>query len=210
MKLDSMTIPIRFNMYHKSTTIEALLDSGATHNFIDKHTLDSLGLGTQQLSQTLQVNNVNSTTNQGGNVTKFCNIWLTQGDHTFKLGFYVADLGRDRVILGHPWFKSFNPHIDWTTNQLIGPDVVVQTAGYWTKQRSSLRSITIKPPEDQTETQQLIPPQYHHHWLVFSEQAARCFPPSRIDDHAITLKPGAPDTLDCKIYCQTEEELKVT
>jgi hypothetical protein len=28
MKLDSMTIPIRFNMYHKSTTIEALLDSG--------------------------------------------------------------------------------------------------------------------------------------------------------------------------------------
>jgi hypothetical protein len=24
------------------------------------------------------------------------------------------------------------------------------------------------------------------------------------------LKPGAPDTLDCKIYCQTEEELKVT
>jgi hypothetical protein len=210
MKLDSMTIPIHFNMYHKSTTIEALLDSGATHNFIDKHTLDLLGLGTRQLSQTLQVNNVNSTTNQGGNVTRFCNLWLNQGDRTFKLGFYIANLGRDQVILGHPWFKSFNPHIDWTTNQLIGPDVVVQTAGYRTKQRSSLQSITIKPPEDQTETQQLIPPQYHRHWLVFSEQAAQCFPPSRIDDHAITLKPGAPDTLDCKIYHQTEEELKVT
>jgi hypothetical protein len=210
MKLDSMTIPIRFNMYHKSTTVETLLDSGATHNFIDKNTLDSLGLGTRQLSQTLQVNNVDGTTNQGGNITRFCNLWLTQGDRTFKLGFYVADLGKDRIILGHPWFKSFNPHIDWAMNQLIGPDVVVQTAGYRTKQRLSLRSITIKPPEDQTETQQLIPPQYHRHWLVFSEQAARRFPPSRVDDHAITLKPGAPDTLDCKIYRQTEEELKVT
>jgi hypothetical protein len=172
MKLDSMTIPIRFNMYHKLTTIEALLDSGATHNFTNKHTLNLLGLGTQQLSQTLQVNNVNGTTDQGGSVTRFCNLWLIQGDRTVKLGFNVADLGRDQVILGHPWFKSFNPHIDWTTNQLIGPDLVVQTAGYQTKQRSSLHSITLKPPEDQTETQQLIPPQYHRHWLVFSEQAA--------------------------------------
>jgi hypothetical protein len=45
---------------------------------------------------------------------------------------------------------------------------------------------------------------------VFSEKAAQQFPPSRPDDHAIILKPGAPNTLDCKIYCQTEEELKVT
>jgi hypothetical protein len=74
----------------------------------------------------------------------------------------------------------------------------------------SLQNIVLKPPADQTETQQLIPPQYHRHWLVFSEQAAQCFPPSRVDDHAITLKPGAPDSLDCKIYCQIEEELEVT
>jgi hypothetical protein len=45
---------------------------------------------------------------------------------------------------------------------------------------------------------------------VFSKKAARHFPPSRPDNHAIILKPGAPDTLDCKIYHQTEEELKVT
>jgi hypothetical protein len=34
------------------------------------------------------------------------------------------------------------------------------------------------------------------------------FPPSRLDDHAIELKPGAPAKLDCKLYRQTEAELK--
>jgi hypothetical protein len=70
------------------------------------------------------------------------------------------------------------------------------------------------PPDElekeQTETLQLIPSQYSKYWEVFSEKAARRFPPSCPDDHAITLKPGAPDVLDCKIYRQTDEELKVT
>jgi hypothetical protein len=67
-----------------------------------------------------------------------------------------------------------------------------------------------KLEKEHTETLQLIPPQYSKYWEVFSEKAARCFPPSRPDDHAITLKPGAPNMLDCKIYRQTDEELKVT
>jgi hypothetical protein len=69
-------------------------------------------------------------------------------------------------------------------------------------------TIHFTPPSDQLETQQLIPEQYHQHWRVFSEEAAQCFPPSWLDNHAIKLKPGAPAKLDCKIYRQTEAELK--
>jgi hypothetical protein len=153
---------------------------------------------------------VDGTINKEGSITEYCNLWVQQGEQTIKMGFYIANLGRDHIILGHPWFKAFNPTINWATNQLTGPDMCIQTAGYHTKQRSSLCNIILKPPANQVATQQLIPPQYHHHWLVFSEQAAQRFPPSRVDDHAIVLKLGAPDSLDCKIYCQTEEELKVT
>jgi hypothetical protein len=32
------------------------------------------------------------------------------------------------------------------------------------------------------------------------------FPPSREWDHAINLKPGAPDALDCKVYPMTRDE----
>jgi hypothetical protein len=207
-KKDSMTIPLSVYMWHKKTETTALLDSGATHNFIDKRAVTSLGLGTRTLSHPLQVNNVDGTINSEGSITRFCNLWIRQGGKTVKLGFYIANLGSDRIILGHPWFKSFNPSINWGSNQLEGEDVVIETAGYRAKPKARTTTIHFTPPSDQAETQQLIPVQYHQHWRVFSEEAAQRFPPSRLDDHAIELKPGAPAKLDCKIYRQTEAELK--
>jgi len=51
-----------------------------------------------------------------------------------------------------------------------------------------------------------IPTEYHRHAKVFSEEAAQRFPESRIWDHAIELKPGAPATLPGKIYALTQLE----
>ena len=45
---------------------------------------------------------------------------------------------------------------------------------------------------------------------MFSEQASYRYPPAREEDHAIVLKPGAPTTIDCKVYRQTEAELEGT
>ena len=53
-----------------------------------------------------------------------------------------------------------------------------------------------------------IPAAYHQYWEVFSERASYRFPPEREEDHAIVLKEGAPDKIDCKIYRQTAEELE--
>jgi hypothetical protein len=39
-----------------------------------------------------------------------------------------------------------------------------------------------------------------------NDEAADRFPPSREWDHAIDLKPGAPDALDCKVYPMTRDE----
>jgi hypothetical protein len=106
--------------------------------------------------------------------------------------------------LGHPWFKAFNPVIDWSTNQLQGDNLIIETAGFHSK--TQLQAVSVIDDRDQVLP--LIPPQYHPHWQVFSEKAVQRFPPSRPDDHAIELKPGAPAKLDCKIYRQTEKELK--
>jgi hypothetical protein len=35
---------------------------------------------------------------------------------------------------------------------------------------------------------------------VFSDQQAKCFPLSRLEDHVIKLVPGAPETINCKVY----------
>jgi hypothetical protein len=207
-----MTISLTVNMWHKTIKVEALLDCGATHNFIDPKTISSLNMGTRLLPQPLIVRNVDGTINSDGTITRYCNLWVRRGNREERLGFYVANLGRDRIILGYPWFKLYNPTFNWQHNTLQGEDVEIDTAGYRSKQ-TRIHALHLPPNElskERAETLQLIPPQYGKYWEVFSEKAARHFPPSRPDDHAIVLKPGAPDTLDCKIYRQTEEELQVT
>lgn len=52
-------------------------------------------MGTQELRVPLTVHNVDGTNNQGGTITHYCNLWIRQGLHVEKLGFYVANLGRD-------------------------------------------------------------------------------------------------------------------
>jgi len=53
-----------------------------------------------------------------------------------------------------------------------------------------------------------IPAEYRRHHKVFSEKATQHFPESRIWDHAIELKPGAPSTLPGKIYALSQLELQ--
>ena len=107
-------------MWHKTTKIEALLDCGATHNFIDPRTIKTLAMGINPLKQPLTVHNVDGTVNKGGTISHYCNLWVRRGKHIEKLGFYVANLGRDRLILGYPWFTKFNPSFDWKNNVLEG------------------------------------------------------------------------------------------
>jgi len=52
-----------------------------------------------------------------------------------------------------------------------------------------------------------IPEQYHQYSRVFSEEASHEFPPSRIWDHTIELKPGAPASLPGKLIPLSQPEL---
>jgi hypothetical protein len=53
-----------------------------------------------------------------------------------------------------------------------------------------------------------VPDEYHRHKVVFSKTAAHHFPPSHPKDHAIQLKPGAPDMIKCKTYPLTKPEME--
>jgi hypothetical protein len=55
-----------------------------------------------------------------------------------------------------------------------------------------------------------LPEEYQRHTVVFSEEAAKQFPPSQPEDHAIKLKPGASQEINCKVYPLTRQELKAT
>src|SRR6267378_2636405 len=59
---------------------------------------------------------------------------------------------------------------------------------------------------EQYTTKVDVPEKYQQHARVFSEEVVQRFPPKRPWDHAIELKPGTPDVIDCKIYPLTQME----
>ncbi len=59
---------------------------------------------------------------------------------------------------------------------------------------------------EQYTTKIEVPDKYQRHARVFSEEAAQRFPPKRLWDHAIELKPETPDIINCKIYPLTQME----
>ena len=44
------------------------------------------------------------------------------------LKFLIVDLGQDRIILGYPWFREFNPNIDWPKKFVEGPPFLTADA----------------------------------------------------------------------------------
>jgi hypothetical protein len=55
-----------------------------------------------------------------------------------------------------------------------------------------------------------IPEEYQQHHKVFSDQQATHFLPSQPKDHMIKLIPGAPETINCKVYPLTLVEQEAT
>src|SRR6266702_2429604 len=214
IKKDSITVPIDLCMWHKKTEVEALLNCGATENFIDTQTLKKLGMGTCLLQHPRMVQNVDGTENQASTITKYCNLYVKKGQEKKKQRFFVANLGRDCLILGHPWFQAFNPQINWAKNKLEGENIVIETAGYQSKKTTQIDNIAQQWAKctAQNKPTQIpeIPKEYQHHAVVFLEKAAQRFPPACEEDHVITLKPGAPTTLNCKVYPLTSGEAEAT
>jgi hypothetical protein len=207
-----MTILVQVHMWHKKTEVETLLDSGATHNFIDERTVKALSMGTRDLLQPRTVTNVDGSENRAGTIRQYANLWVKKGTQTVKLCFFITNIGHDRIILGHPWFKAFNPTIDWTTNTLLRENVHIETASYHRRKAPAENNgTTVSPPPSLlTPVPPQIPEEYRHHAQVFSEEASQRFPPAQQEDHVITLKPDAPLTFDCKVYAQTLAEEEAT
>jgi len=52
---------------------------------------------------------------------------IIRGNKKERQRFYVTNLGKDRFILGYPWFRAFNPEIDWINAELKGPKLQMET-----------------------------------------------------------------------------------
>ncbi len=90
-----------------------LANSGATDNFICQQLLKRLQISYIPVQNPIKIWNVNGTHNQGGTITHYTNLQVQMGTESKILHFLITNLGWDKVILGYPWFTTFEPKIQW-------------------------------------------------------------------------------------------------
>jgi hypothetical protein len=112
VKNNTLDVPFIFTSAKKSAAYEALLDSGATENFIDPRMVDKLEIGRVPMVNPRTVFNVDGTENQGGQVNHYCILNVLQGKKQSAQVFFITNLGNDRLIFGYPWLEEFAPQID--------------------------------------------------------------------------------------------------
>ena len=134
------------------------------------------------------------------------------------------------MILGYPFLWYFNPIIDWRTAKLKGQvtiETLKQTAiqkkiQEWTKmdrhhkwnrvlkaQKTTTAQVWVHQAQEQKEQKPeeiTLSKEYQKHWRVFSKKLSQRFSPEQREDMAITLLPGAPTSINCKIYPLNQKE----
>jgi hypothetical protein len=98
---------------------KALLDSGATENLIHPRMVSRLGLSKAKLKRGRKLLNVDGTLNQLREVTHATILIIKGGEHLAPHRFLIADIGKDDLILGYPFFEAANPRVDWPTGVLM-------------------------------------------------------------------------------------------
>ena len=91
----------------------ALLDSGATENFMNLGYAQWLHLPIKQLSQLQPLYNIDGSENKSGQLLFYTDLQVQTGQQTTNLRFFLSDLGEHKAILGYPWFAAFQPRVNW-------------------------------------------------------------------------------------------------
>jgi hypothetical protein len=126
-KRNAIHVPFSLRSNAKKAEEHALLDSGATHNFMDSRMAKRLGIGTKALTRPRSIINVDGTGNQAGTLTRYTDLSISYQGVTKVQCFFIINLGEDRAIFSFPWFQTFNPKVDWKRAKIEGSAMIKTT-----------------------------------------------------------------------------------
>ena len=90
-----------------------MIDSGATALFLDHSFIAKHNISLTPLRQPIDLYNIDGSSNQAGRITHFARLKLTLDGFDEWTDFLATNLGGENVILGLPWLRKVNPHINW-------------------------------------------------------------------------------------------------
>jgi hypothetical protein len=114
----SMQLRLFIHLARKRAETIALLDSGATENFLNMQYAKEMRFPIKRLEKPRPVYNVDRTRNKNGDIEHYTDLEMQTGNQKTWLQFFLTDLGEQKVILGYPWFAATQPKIDWARGWL--------------------------------------------------------------------------------------------
>ncbi len=72
-----------------------------------------LRLPIKQMDEPRKLLNVDGTENRSGELHYYTDLQVQMGTNYTNLWFYLTELGKQKAILGYPWFAAAQLKIDW-------------------------------------------------------------------------------------------------
>ena len=127
-KISAINVPFTFYCARGMAKEIALMDSGATENFMDDRMVAWLGIEKREMTTLRRVFNVDGSKNKQGILTHYCLLRVKKGKEEDLQRFYITSLGGDRTILGYPWLHRFSPTINWKGGKVLGAPITIETS----------------------------------------------------------------------------------
>lgn len=171
----------------RTIPVKVLIDSGADDNFMDFTFAQQSGLQTVPLECPLVANALD-----GRHLAKITQETkpvelIISGNHHEKVSFKLISSPHSPIILGLPWLKLHNPHLDWSSCSVLSWSVQCHSSCLFSAVSPTEPLTCFPDPPDLS----LVPAAYHDLGEVFSKHRALSLPPHRPYDCAIDLLPGA-------------------
>jgi hypothetical protein len=230
-----MYIPVSICTSYFMANKRALVDSGATDNFMNATFAKRMGLGLRELPTPKKIFNIDNTMNKSGEITHYLDLDVCTKGIYKEMQFLITDIGSEDLLLGYPWLASFEPRFNWRSVVIderalpviissINPRIIQQwpiIAAVLTNEekRSIIRTLETQSTiqgvatelavqAGQNQVAAVVPKVYKQFSKLFSNEESARVPPLQPWDHVIDFKPNAPDALLCKVYPMTQEEDK--
>jgi len=115
---DHIMVKIQLHGGKESVTINAMIDSGATEDFIDREVCNKHGIKMIKAKNPREIYLADGKPSAMGPVTHMTKVPMDISSHRELATLRVANLQNHKVILGMPWLREHNRTIDWNEKRI--------------------------------------------------------------------------------------------